>query len=66
MADELVDFQNDDTQSYAFCRLKLVVKTFWTLNLIQQPIKIPSPKLRKRKMGTSVINSPLVLVYFRH
>ena len=38
MADKLMYIQNDDTQNYPFRRIKLVVET---LNLINQPIKVP-------------------------
>ena len=31
---------NEDTQNIPFCKLQLVVETFGTLNLMNQPIKI--------------------------
>ena len=38
MVDELIFIPNDDTQNYPFCRLKLVVETFYTR--LDKPIKI--------------------------
>ena len=32
MTDKLMYIPNADTQNYPYCRLQLVVKTFWTLN----------------------------------
>ena len=57
------------TQNYLFCRLLIVVKNVWTLNLINQLIKIhyKSPKLLSKRiikryyknLGTSMGCSPL-------
>ena len=40
MADELINIPNDDKHNYIFCRLQLVIETFASLNLMNQPIKI--------------------------
>ena len=40
MADKLMYMPNDDKQNKHFYRFQLVVKTFCTLNLMNQPIKI--------------------------
>ena len=65
MADKFVHISNDDTQSYRFCRLHLVVKTLdIQLNEPTNQIQYKSQNLgcqriRKRyhkTLGTSVIN----------
>ena len=40
MADKLMYINNDETQNYPLCRLKLAVEAFYQFNLINQPIKI--------------------------
>ena len=47
MANELMYFDNDDKQNYPFCRLQLVGANLWTINLVNQPIKIQTNKVVK-------------------
>ena len=46
MTDKLMYIPNEDTQNYPYCRLQLVVKTFWTLNL-NEPANQYSRKVLK-------------------
>ena len=54
MADTLMytPIDVDDTQNYPFCKLQLVVETFWTLNKStnQNSVKVPKDvKSRNKK-----------------
>ena len=69
MADKLMYIHNDDTQSYSFCRLQLVVETF-----VHSTKKTNQHKFIKcaqsciaykyennKTLGTSIINSTMSL-----
>ena len=47
---------NDDAQNYPLCILQLVVETFWTLNFMNQPIKIHKA-VDPTNLGTCVLTA---------
>ncbi len=58
MTVKLMQIPNDDSQNYSFYSVKLVVET---LNLLNQPIKIPkSPKMLGQRIKK--VNIKLVIV----
>ena len=60
MTDKLMYIHNVDTQNNFFCRLQLVVKTFWTLNS-NEPTNQNSRKVLK--VVSKIVSNRMLFIY---